>query len=116
LYTKCGFTLHKPLYFIEGQPLKNDNNRSARLVVDDNDISLYNNLCKSAHGFSRDMELHQAVDQGVVFMIEHDGAVTGYAVAKSHEDLKTLIGNASTIFGLCFFVPGRNHQVIRLTS
>jgi predicted N-acetyltransferase YhbS len=121
LYTKCGFTLREPLFLMQGQPLKDDTNRSARLVLDDNDISLCNELCKSAYGFSRGMELRQAVDQGVAFMIEQDGAVTGYAagigilchaVAKSNEDLKALIGHASTILGPGFFVPGRNHQII----
>jgi Acetyltransferase (GNAT) domain len=121
LYTKCGFTLREPLFLIQGQPLKDDNNRSARQVLDDNDISMCNELCKSAYGFSRDLELRQAVDQGVAFMIEQDGAVIGYAagigilchaVAKSNDDLKTLIANASTILGPGFLVPGRNHEII----
>jgi GNAT superfamily N-acetyltransferase len=122
LYTKCGFTLREPLFLMQGQPLKGDNNRSVRLVLDNNDISMCNELCRSAYGFSRDMELRQAIDQGVAFMIEQDGAVTGYAagigilchaVAKSKEDLKALIGNASTILGPGFFVPGRNHEIIK---
>jgi predicted N-acetyltransferase YhbS len=121
LYTKCGFNLREPLFLMQGQPLNSDNNRSARLVLDDNDISVCNELCKSANGFSRDMELRQAVDQGVAFMIEQDSAVTGYAagigilchaVAKSNEDLKTLIANASTILGPGFFVPARNYEII----
>ncbi len=79
-------------------------------------------FCKSAYGFSRDMELRQAIDQGVAVMIEQDGIVTGYAagigilchaVAKSNEVLKALIGNASTILGPGFFVPGRNHEIIK---
>jgi predicted N-acetyltransferase YhbS len=47
LYTKCGFTLREPLFLMQGQPLKIDNYRSARLVQNENDISLCNNLCKS---------------------------------------------------------------------
>ena len=67
------------------------------------------------------MELHQAKDQGVATMIERDGVIRGYAagigilghaVAKSNEDLKALIANASTILGPGFFVPARNHEVI----
>jgi N-acetylglutamate synthase-like GNAT family acetyltransferase len=121
LYTKCGFTLREPLFLMQGRPLKSDNNRSARLVQDENDISMCNNLCKSAYGFSREMELRQAVDQGVAFMIEQEGAITGYAagvgilchaVAKSNDDLKALIANASTILGPGFFVPARNYEII----
>jgi len=124
LYTKCGFILREPLFLMQGQPLKSDNNTNncvVHLVLDDKDISVCNELCKSVNGFSREMELRQAKDQGVATMIERDGAITGYAagigifghaVAKSNEDLKILIANASTIVGPGFFAPARNHQLI----
>ena len=81
-----------------------------------------NELCKSSYGLSREMELRQAKDQGVATMIQRDGLITGYAagigilchaVAKSNEDLTTLIANAHAILGPGFFVPGRNHQIIK---
>jgi hypothetical protein len=99
----------------------NTNNRSVRLVLDDNDVSVCNELCKSVNGFSREMELRQAKDQGVATMIERDGIVTGYAagigifghaVAKSNGELKALIASASTILGLGFFAPAKNYEVI----
>jgi hypothetical protein len=67
------------------------------------------------------MELRQAKDQGVATMIERDGVIIGYAagigifghaVAKSNEELKALIANASAILGPGFFAPARNHEVI----
>jgi hypothetical protein len=109
---------------MQGQPLKGGNITSSgnmRLVGNDNDISMCNELCKSVYGFSREMELRQAKDQGLATMIEKDGIVTGYAagigilchaVAKSNEDLKELIASASAILGPGFFVPARNHEVI----
>jgi predicted N-acetyltransferase YhbS len=125
LYTESGFTLREPLFLMQGQPLKGGNNNTSRanvrLVGDDKDVSVCNDLCKSVHGFSREMELRQAKDQGVATMIERDGIITGYAagigifghaVAKSNEDLKALIANASAILGPGFFTPARNHQVI----
>jgi predicted N-acetyltransferase YhbS len=123
LYTKAGFALREPLFLMQGQPLKGSytNNSNLRLVLDDNDVSVCNELCKSVHGFSRDMELRQAKDEGVANLIEQDGIITGYAagigmfghaVAKSNEELKTLIASASTILGPGFFVPARNHEVI----
>jgi GNAT superfamily N-acetyltransferase len=123
LYTKCGFTLREPLFFMQGQPLKGGNSASSNVhpVRNDNDISMCNRLCKSVHGFSREVELRQAKDQGVASMIEKDGIVTGYAagigilchaVAKSNEDLKALIANAPAILGPGFFVPARNYEVI----
>ena len=127
LYSKCGFILREPLFLMQGQPLKKDGNNNMGtadilLVSNDKGISACNKLCKLAHGFSREMELRQAKDQGVAIMIQRGGDITGYAagigilchaVAKSNEDLKTLIANASTILGPGFFVPGRNHEIIK---
>ena len=126
LYTKSGFTLREPLFLMQGQPLKGGNNNdtsstNVRLVGDDNDVSVCNDFCKSVYGFSREMELRQAKDQGVATMMEGDGVITGYAagigifghaVAKSNEHLKALIANASAILGPGFFAPARNHEVI----
>jgi predicted N-acetyltransferase YhbS len=124
LYTKSGFTLREPLFLMEGQPIKGGNTTSSakvHLVSDDNDISVCNKLCKSVYGFSREMELRQAKDQGVATMIEQGGVITGYAagigifghaVAKSNEELKALIANASAILGPGFFAPARNHELI----
>jgi len=124
LYTKSGFTLREPLFLMQGQPQKGSNNASSsnvRLVRNDNDVFVCNELCKSVYGFSREMELRQAKDQGVATMIEIDDVITGYAagigilchaVAKSNEDLKALIANASAILGPGFFVPARNREVI----
>jgi predicted N-acetyltransferase YhbS len=124
LYTKSGFTLREPLFLMQGQPLKRRNNANSaniRLVHDDNDISVCNELCVSLYGFSREMELRQAKDQGVASMIERDGVITGYAagigifghaIAKSNEDLKALIANTPAILGPGFFVPARNYKLI----
>ena len=124
LYTKSGFTLREPLFLMEGQPIKGGNttsNTKVHLVSDDNHISMCNELCKSVYGFSREMELRQAKDQGVATMIEQGGVITGYAagigifghaVAKSNEELKTLIANAAAILGPGFFAPARNHELI----
>jgi predicted N-acetyltransferase YhbS len=124
LYTKTGFALREPLFLMQGQPIKTGNNTSSanlRLVRDDNDVSVCNELCMSVYGFSREMELRQAKDQGIATMIEQDGVVTGYAagigifghaVAKSNEELKELIANAFAILGPGFFAPARNHEVI----
>jgi predicted N-acetyltransferase YhbS len=124
LYTKSGFTLREPLFLMQGQPLKGGKNTSSaivRLVRDDNDVSMCNKFCKSVYGFSREMELRQAKDQDVATMIEQDGVITGYAagigmfghaVAKSNEELKVLIANASAILGPGFFAPALNHELI----
>jgi GNAT superfamily N-acetyltransferase len=124
LYTKCGFVLREPLFLMQGQPLKgqiSDGGINVHPVHEESDISKCNDLCVSVHGFSREMELRQARDQGMAIMAEQGNSITGYlaglglfghAVTRSNKDLKTLIANAPSIIGPGFFVPGRNHEVI----
>lgn len=137
LYTKCGFALREPLFLVQGKPLalehaknnnsnnNDDNNNNAgsvRQVRDDgDDISACNELCRIAHGFTREGELRQAIGQGAAIMIERNGQTTGYAagiglfghaVAKSNKDLMGLISSAQTILGPGFFIPARNHELM----
>jgi predicted N-acetyltransferase YhbS len=124
LYTKCGFTLREPLFLMHGNPVpsilgKKHNVRAAR----PEDISACNEICVSVHGFSREMELRQAIDQRVAIVnIDNTGSITGYAagigffghaVAKTNEVLKAVIANASVILGPGFFVPGRNFDLLK---
>ncbi|HEU0144480.1 MAG TPA: GNAT family N-acetyltransferase [Nitrososphaera sp.] len=124
LYTKCGFTLREPLFLMQGNPVrsilgKKHDVRAAR----SEDISACNEICISVHGFSREIELRQAIDQRVATVnIDNTGNITGYAagigflghaVAKSNEVLKELVANASAILGHGFFVPGRNSDLLR---
>ena len=124
LYTKCGFTLREPLFLMHGNPVpsilgKKYDVRAAR----SEDISACNEICISIHGFSREMELRQAIDQRVATVnIDNGGNITGYAaglgflghaVAKTNEVLKALVANASAILGPGFFVPSRNSDLLR---
>jgi GNAT superfamily N-acetyltransferase len=126
LYTKCGFTLREPLLLMQGNPIRRDSSylkghdvRPARA----DDISACNQLCTSVHGFSREMELRQAIDQGAgMLSIDNLGGITGYAaglgffghaVAKTNEGLKALVANAPAIMGHGIFVPARNAEMVR---
>ncbi len=124
LYTKCGFTLREPLFLMQGNPIpsilvKKHDVRAAR----SEDISACNEICISIHGFSREIELRQAIGQGVATVnIDNTGNITGYAagigifghaVTKSNEVLKALVANASAVLGHGFFVPGRNYDLLR---
>ena len=123
-YTKSGFTLREPLFLVHGQPL-NDRAKAGsdnvRPVRNELDIYACNEICKLVYGFSREMELRQAMDLDIATMVGRDGVTTGYAagigitchaVAASNDDLKALIANASVILGPGFFVPARNREVI----
>lgn len=125
LYTKCGFALREPLFLMHGNPTpsslekKKYDVRAAR----PQDITACNEICMSAHGFSRELELGQAIDQQVANVAtDNTGNVTGYAagigffghaVAKTNEVLKSLIANATAILGPGFFVPARNYHLLR---
>jgi predicted N-acetyltransferase YhbS len=124
LYTKCGFILREPLFLMRGNPVpsivgKKHDVRAGR----SEDISACNEICISVHGFSREIELRQAIDQQVASVnIDNTGNITGYAagigwlghaVAKTNEVLKALVANASAIIGPGFFVPGRNSDLLR---
>src|SRR5918994_7427864 len=104
LYTKCGFTLREPLFLMHGHPLPSilEKKHDVRAAGSE-DISACNQICISVHGFSREMELHQAIDQRVAIVnIDNTGSITGYAagigffghaVAKTNEVLKALVAN-----------------------
>jgi predicted N-acetyltransferase YhbS len=124
LYTKCGFTLREPLYLMYGNPIPSalEKKYDVRPAIPE-DIAECNKICIAVHGFSREVELRQAIDQRVALVhIDNTGRVTGYAagigffghaVAKTNEVMKALIANTSTILGPGFFVPGRNYDLIR---
>jgi predicted N-acetyltransferase YhbS len=128
LYTKCGFSLREPLFLLhrsdmaQHMPFPIPKKSVLRQVKYQNDISECNELCKRTYGFTREMELRQAKNQGIATLIEQEGTITGYtagigifghAVAKTNEDLLALIANTPTIFGPGFFVPAINHVLIK---
>jgi predicted N-acetyltransferase YhbS len=124
LYTKCGFTLREPLFLIHGNPVPTTMHEKQDIrTAEHEDISACNEICMSVHGFSRDWELRQAIDQrGATISIDSSGDISGYAagigflghaVAKTNEILKALIANSSAILGPGFFVPGRNSDLLR---
>ncbi len=124
LYTKCGFMLREPLFLMHGNPVPSILGKKHDVrAAGSEDIPACNEICIFVHGFSREMELRQAIDQRVAIVnIDNTGSITGYAagigffghaVAKTNEVLKALVANASAILGPGFFVPGRNFDLLR---
>ena len=125
LYTKCGFALREPLFLMHGNPTASSLEKKKYDVraAGPQDITVCNEICMSAHGFSRELELGQAIDQQVANVATNNtGNVIGYAagigffghaVAKTNEVLKSLIANAPAILGPGFFVPARNYHLLR---
>lgn len=124
LYTKCGFILREPLFLMHGNAVPSTVGKKHDIrAAEPEDISACDEVCISIHGFSREIELRQAIDQRVAIVhIDNTGGITGYAagigffghaVAKTNEVLKALVANAPAILGHGFFVPGRNYDLVR---
>jgi predicted N-acetyltransferase YhbS len=120
LYAKLGFVAREPLSKMDGAPLRikfpGYDVRPALV----GDLAACNALCRRVHGHDRGGELQDAVSQGTACVVEHLGAVTGYAtdiaffahaVAQSNQGLKALIGAASSFGGGGFLLPTRNGEL-----
>jgi hypothetical protein len=86
------------------------------------DIPACNVVHRKIHGFERDKELSDAIQQEEAIVVEHLGRITGYAtdiaffahaVGETNQDLKALIGSARVYSGPGFLVPTRNHDLFR---
>lgn len=122
LYTKLGFDVREPLVSIRGQALRLElPGYPVRLATTD-DLVDCNRLCQQVHGFDRARDLRQAIEQSTATVVEADHIITGYAtsigffghaVGKSNENLKALIGAATSFTGQGFLLPTRNSQLFR---
>jgi len=122
LYTKLGFDVHELLANLQGKPLSLTIPGRTVRPVSETDIAACNQLCDRIHGHDRAKELKAAVDRGTATLVEYNGRISGYAteigffghaVGEDNEDLKALIGAASTFVGSGFYVPMRNADLFR---
>jgi predicted N-acetyltransferase YhbS len=122
LYTKLGFDTREPLSAMQGPALGMEipgfKVRPATKV----DLEACNQLSHSLHGFDRERELIDAIEQGSATVVERAGRITGYstgigflghAVGENNDDLKALIGAAKEFPGPGFLLPTRNGEILR---
>ena len=120
LYAKLGFVAREPLSKMDGAPLgiklPGYDVRPAAV----RDLAVCNALCRRVHGHDRGGELQDAIGHGTARVVEHLGAVTGYAtdiaffahaVADDNQGLKALIGAAPGFAGGGFLLPTRNGEL-----
>ena len=120
LYTKLGFHTREPMSILQGKPLglkfPGYDVRPATTA----DLAACNRLCHEVHGFDREAELCDAIDQKTASVVEHLGRIAGYttgiaffahAVAETSNGLMALIGAAPEFGGPGFLLPTRNHAV-----
>ena len=122
LYTKLGFDTREPLSAMQGPALGLEiPGYHARAATTD-DVDECNKLCVRIHGFEREVELIDAINQGSATVVEREGRITGfangigflgYAVGENNDDLKALIGAAKEFAGPGFLLPTRNSELMR---
>lgn len=122
LYAKLGFDTREPLSVLQGPAIGLKPLGCAVRPANEGDLEGCNRLCLKVHGHDRGAELLQAVKEGTATVAERGGHITGYAtmvgffghaVGESNEDLKALIGAATTFAGPGFLLPTRNSEVLR---
>lgn len=122
LYTKLGFDVREPLSLMRGEPLFATQSGCAVRPAVAHDIGACGRLHQAIHGFERNADLREAVEQGTATVVEREGQITGYAtsigffghaVGRTTEDLKALIGAAPRIEGPGFLLPTRNSDLFR---
>jgi GNAT superfamily N-acetyltransferase len=122
LYTKLGFAPREPLANMQGQPLgilvPGCKVRPATAA----DADACDRLCRAVHGNDRGGDLREAIGQGTAAVVERAGRITGYttqiaffghAVGENNDDVKALIGAATSFAGPGFLLPMRNAELFR---
>jgi GNAT superfamily N-acetyltransferase len=121
LYAKLGFGVREPLAVMAGLPLKGRDSKecTVRLAKID-DLEAATDICRRVHGYARSLELSEAIEEKIAFVVEREGRMTGYAagfgyfghaVAESNLDLKALLCTAEKMEGPGIIVPTRNAEL-----
>jgi GNAT superfamily N-acetyltransferase len=122
LYAKLGFVVREPLTTLQGPALGIEIGGFSVRVAVDRDLEACNRLCRKVHGHERSSELSAAIEQKSASVVEHDGRISGYAtmigffghaVSETNEDMKALIGAATSIVGPGLLLPTRNAELFR---
>jgi GNAT superfamily N-acetyltransferase len=122
LYAKLGFVVREPLVTLQGPVLDLEVKGFTVRQAAERDLESCNELCRKVHGHDRSHELLDAIKQKTASVVDHDGRISGYAtmigflghaVGETNEDLKALIGAATSIAGPGLLMPSRNAELFR---
>ena len=117
LYVSLGFQVREPLANMQGEvPRVTIPGRSVRAALAA-DLEACNRVCQRVHGHHRSGDVRDAIAAGTATVVEHDCRITGYAtslsffghaVGETDDDVKALIGAASSFDGPGILVPARS--------
>ena len=122
LYARLGFVAREPLSTMQGSPLAAQIPGYGVRTATERDLEACNQLCRKVHGHDRGGELLDAIKRETATVVEHADRITGYAtsvaffghaVGETNEELKALIGAASSFGGPGFLLPTRNAELFR---
>jgi predicted N-acetyltransferase YhbS len=122
LYARLGFVAREPLSTMQGSPLAAQIPGYGVRTATERDLEACNQLCRKVHGHDRGGELLDAIKRETATVVEHAERITGYAtsvaffghaVGETNEELKALIGAASSFGGPGFLLPTRNAELFR---
>ncbi len=122
LYAKLGFVVREPLVTLQGQALGLEVKGFSVRQATERDLESCNELCRKLHGHDRNHELLDAIKQKTASVVDHDGRISGYAtmigffghaIGETNEDMKALIGAATSIAGPGLLMPSRNAELFR---
>ncbi len=104
LYVKLGFAVREPLVTMQGSTICDTVQGCAVRPASKEDLGACNRLHFEVHGFEREWDLLNAIEQGTANLVERGGRVTsigffGQAVGETNDDLKALIGAATEFLG-----------------
>jgi predicted N-acetyltransferase YhbS len=121
LYTKLGFRSREMVSILQGAPLRQKFPGYEVRPATSADVPACNRVCHQVHGFDREAELRDAIEQKTASVVEHLGRIAGYTtgiaffahtVAETNAGLMALIGAAPEFGGPGFLLPTRNHEVL----
>jgi predicted N-acetyltransferase YhbS len=122
LYAKLGFVVREPLATLQGPALGVEIKGFSVRQATERDLESCNALCRRVHGHDRGREVLDAIRTQTASVVDHDGRISGYAtmigyyghaIGETNEDLKALIGSASSITGPGLLLPSRNAELFR---
>jgi len=122
LYAKLGFAPREPLANMQGQPLGVAIPGYAVRSAVETDAAGCDRLCQAVHGHARGRDLREAIGKGAAAVVERGGRITGYttqiaffghAIGETNDDVKALIGAATSFAGPGFLLPIRNAELFR---
>jgi GNAT superfamily N-acetyltransferase len=122
LYTSLGFDIREPLSCLQGQTLERSIPGCTVRPAKPNDEPACNALSRKIHGFDRNIELAQAIEQGTAQVVERAGHITGYtthlaffghSTAETNIDMQALVASAESFPGPGILVPSRNSVLLR---